>query len=181
MTRWKPICCLAVAAGGLLALAPLAAFNTPSGPSGVVGGEVDNPALARRMAGTYYMTFTTQPLRALVTFHADGTLSGSDTSDFGVAGRSLESPIRGVWRPIGQRQAAAAFLGFAFDPATGEHIATLRARGEPVFDAELQSFRVEATAIDIFEPHQDPTDPEAEPFLSVVEPLVTANRLNLGM
>lgn len=177
MSRINPLCRIALFAAGLLALAPLAAMHSAPPSS-----EPETPAFARRIAGSWFLTFTSSPnarLRALVTLNADGTLTGCDTSDFGVGGRSLESAIHGVWRQTGPREAAATFLGFAYDNVTGEHTATLRARGTIIFDAGFQQWSVEPTTIDVFEPHQDPTDPSAMPFLTVVEPLVFVSRLNV--
>lgn len=106
----------------------LAAFaGPPSGSNGTVAGtalvEADIPGL--------------EPLLILVTYHADGTITATDKSDFSRGGLTSQKPAaQGIWRRSGPNQTTTVFLFFSLD-ANGVPNPNSMARSTAVTDWNL--------------------------------------------
>lgn len=82
-------------------------------------------------------------LPALITFHSDGTITGSDATMFGgVPGAETKTtPIHGVWERTGRQSIGGTGLYLIFDSASGVLIAMGRSRSSLQFATGFESFQ----------------------------------------
>jgi hypothetical protein len=85
------------------------------------------------LSGTWVWTTFLGPatgIPALVTYLADGTIVGSDSTMLGsIPGYSFKTtPFHGVWKQLGRRRFGGTSIELLFDPDTSELIGFLRAR-----------------------------------------------------
>jgi hypothetical protein len=84
------------------------------------------------------------PLPALVTFHADRTISVADATMFG--GLPAANPYRytpglGVWEHTGEQEFSGTALYLRFDPATGNLLGILRSRSHIAFETDFNHIK----------------------------------------
>lgn len=80
-------------------------------------------------------------LPALITFHIDGTITGSDGSMFGALNAKIRTtPLHGVWERTGWQSIGGTSLYVVFDAATGAPAKYGRARSSLQFAADFNTF-----------------------------------------
>ena len=81
-------------------------------------------------------------LPALITFHIDGTITGSDGSMFGALNPKIRTtPLHGVWERTGWQSIGGTSLYLVLDASTGAVLKYGRARSSLQFDGDFNSFQ----------------------------------------
>jgi len=81
-------------------------------------------------------------LPALITFHFDGTITGSDGSMFGALNPKIRTtPLHGVWERTGWQSIGGTSLYLVFDANTGAVMKYGRARSSLQFAGDFNSFQ----------------------------------------
>jgi hypothetical protein len=81
-------------------------------------------------------------LPALITFHVDGTITGSDGSMFGALNPKIRTtPLHGVWERTGWQSIGGTSLYVVFDATTGAVMKYGRARSSLQFAGDFNSFK----------------------------------------
>jgi len=78
---------------------------------------------------------------ALITFHADGTITGVDSSSAVPNTTANESPLQGVWERTGWQSIGGTSLLFMTDPQTGVLVALGRSRSSLTFSGDFNQFQ----------------------------------------
>ncbi len=130
---------------------------------GAFGGGHDDtsPGFGRKIAGTYFGVAVVEtienPVVDILTFHADGTLSGTATDDYGVgdiAASGFNSPEHGVWERTGQREISTTTLSFGYD-SNGALENIFRISSESTFSKDFTSI-TGTIVLDVFLANQNP-------------------------
>ena len=106
-------------------------------------------------------------LPALITFHSDGTISGSDGSMSGALNQKIRTtPLHGVWERTGWQSIGGTTLYLVFDAATGAVMKYGRARSSLQFADDFNSFQgkifIESLTCATPMTCADPLDPAAK-------------------
>jgi len=106
-------------------------------------------------------------LPALITFHADGTITGSDGSMSGALNPKIRTtPLHGVWERTGWQSIGGTSLYLVFDATTGAVMKYGRARSSLQFAADFNSFQgkifIESLSCPTPLTCPDPLDPAAK-------------------
>lgn len=106
-------------------------------------------------------------LPALITFHIDGTVTGSDGSIFGgLNARIRTTPLHGVWERTGWQSIGGTSLWLVFDAATGAVIKYGRGRSSLEFAGDFNHFQgkmfIESLTCDAQLTCPDPFDSTAQ-------------------
>jgi hypothetical protein len=126
-------------------------------------------------------------LPALITFHIDGTITGSDGSMSGGLNPKIRTTsLHGVWVRTGWQSVGGTSLWLVFDSATGVVMKYGRARSSLEFTDDFRHFQgkmfVESLACDTQLTCPDPLDPSAKwapnPAMPADGFLVTGDRLD---
>jgi hypothetical protein len=81
-------------------------------------------------------------LPALITFHIDGTVTGSDGSMFGALNANIRTtPLHGVWERTGWQSIGGTSLYLVFDAATGAVLKYGRSRSSLQFADDFNHFQ----------------------------------------
>lgn len=120
--------------------------------------------------GTYVWQTQMVPgnhLPALVTFHVDGTITGSDGSMFGALKSTIRTtPLHGVWERTGWQSVGGTSLYLVFDATTGAVMKYGRTRSSLQFADDFNHFQgkmfVESLTCDMQFTCPDPFDPAAK-------------------
>jgi len=106
-------------------------------------------------------------LPALITFHIDGTITGSDGSMFGALNPKIRTtPLHGVWERTGWQSIGGSSLYLVFDSTTGAVLKYGRARSSLQFADDFNSFQgkifIETLTCAAPLTCPDPSDPTAK-------------------
>lgn len=138
-----------------------------AGDSDAQGGTA---AFDRQVTGTW---FTTQPSdsalfpdsKTVMNINSGGTLGWSiSTEEGGLVPLFMSSAVYGTWRQTAPHEMRSVEVGFIYD-ATGSHAFTGRVAVRYTFAPDFQTFTAQFFE-ELFEPDQDPTDPDAQPVNS---------------
>lgn len=152
--------------GACLAIAVLAPWSMTSltAPAAIPqgNGQNTNPAFAQRVTGTW-IEFD-PPYSILMNIRGDGTMDWFGSWFFGNGTRDFyDGPVYGSWRQTGPRELTTVEVGHLFN-GDGSFFATGRVRQVFAFSPDLQTITGIRWEEDLFDPYQDPTDPNAIPF-----------------
>lgn len=158
------------------AIAPWSAWSLERWSATAQGnGQNTNPAFAQRIAGTYVEV--QPPYSTLMNIRADGTLDWFGSWFFGDGtGEYYDGPVYGSWKQTGPRQITTIELGHLFD-GDGAFWATGKVRQVFTWSPDLQTITHIDWEEDLFDPTQNPTDPNAAPFFSFAGTGGPVNRL----
>jgi hypothetical protein len=122
-----------------------------------------NPVFARNVTGTWAEIGGGGGWK--INIHADGTFIWDGSWFFGSGtGNSIDGQVYGTWMQTGPYEMTSIQLGFLFE-GDGTFWGTGRVKEIYTFSPDFQTFTYVGWE-DVFSPDQDPTDPDAEPFVS---------------
>ena len=114
---------------------------------------------AKSVKGTW-LDAPGEAFQSLRNINKDGTVIWSHNLEYA----NPDGAVFGVWKRTGRCEMTSRQLGFLYD-ADGVHSATGRLTEVTTFSADFQTSKT-VSLEELFEPDQDPTDPDEEPVSS---------------